>query len=93
MSIHFDFVVSDIDAQNIMSILNDEIGRIGMQIIDDMANNDLTPAVEANISWYKSHQVYLKELMLKMKNTRVETKKLSLAHIEGSAGWFDGGTC
>ena len=72
MSVHFDFIVSDEDAMNIMDILNDEISRTGMKIIKEMANHDLTTAVEANIVWYKSHQVYLKELMLKMKNTRVE---------------------
>jgi hypothetical protein len=71
MSVHFDFIVSDEDAMNIMDILNDEISRTGMKIIKEMANHDLTPAVEANIAWYKSYQVHLKELMPKMKNTRV----------------------
>jgi hypothetical protein len=67
--IHFDFVVDDIDAENIMGCFQTEINKCNDGIMETYAEIGYCPkAVEV----YKSRIRYLKELITKMHNSRVE---------------------
>ena len=67
--IHFDFIVSDVDAENIMSCFQAEIDKCNENIVAFYAQMGYCPkAVEP----YKSRIEYLKDLKTKMHNSRVE---------------------
>ncbi len=66
--IHFDFIVEDIDAQNIFECIDGEISRCYKRKLD----TDTTPA---ETRWYDSHIKYLHELKKKMKNTQSSTTR------------------
>jgi hypothetical protein len=72
--VHFDFVVDDIDAENIMSCLmdaeNDTLEKIADLKVDIGVSNTQRASM---IKWYEGRREYLKELQGKMKNTRVES--------------------
>lgn len=62
--IHFDFVVSDVDAENILDCINCEISRC-------YSNSISGEITGAEIDALSAHIKYLKELKLKMLNSRV----------------------
>jgi hypothetical protein len=74
MAIHFNFIVSDEDAENIMSALQSEIGN-DLEIILDLMSQERSYAPFENvtnaIAYYKRDILYLTELKHKMKNTHV----------------------
>jgi hypothetical protein len=66
--IHFDFIVSDTDAENIFTILNNQIHRNREEMLELMVKGD---------SWnmrgaYERDNEYIKELINKMTNAKVE---------------------
>ena len=67
--IHFDFTVSDADAENIFTILNNQISRNREEMLKLVAYGSL----EYNMMRaYKRDNEYIKELIKKMTNTKVE---------------------
>lgn len=75
--IHFDFIVDDIDAENIFSCISDRISDMHQNILKNstLKNISLDEKIknkcEAEIKWYYSHINYLNKLKEKMKNTIV----------------------
>jgi hypothetical protein len=66
--IHFNFTVSDADAENIFAILNNQIVHNHAKMVKLVANGDEYNMLGA----YERDNEYIKELMAKMTNTRVE---------------------
>ncbi len=66
--IHFDFTVSDADAENIMEIMRDRIINNNMRIMDLMTQPDRH---EQTIQAFRRDNEYVEELIKKMTNTRV----------------------
>lgn len=66
--IHFNFTVSDADAENIFTILNNQISRNREEMLELMVKGDAWNMREA----YERNNEYVKELMAKMTNTKVE---------------------
>jgi hypothetical protein len=66
--IHFNFTVSDADAENIFTILNNQISRNREEMLKLMVKGDAWNMREV----YERDNEYIKELMAKMTNTRVE---------------------
>ena len=64
----FDFIVSDVDAENIMGCIQTEIVNCHMKIQKCIVANDAQKVIDA----YNSRIEYLKELIVKMHNNRVE---------------------
>lgn len=67
--IHFNFTVSDADAENIFNILNNQISRNREEMLKLVAYGSLAYNM---LEAYKRDNEYIKELMAKMTNTRVE---------------------
>jgi hypothetical protein len=65
--IHFDFIVSDADAENILGCIQGEINSNNELILDLIINKK----DESVIKTYKNANQYLIELKSKMKNKRV----------------------
>lgn len=59
--IHFDFIVEDVDAENIFDCINSEINRC-------IHRKVFTETTEAEAEWLDKHIDYLKALKKKMKN-------------------------
>jgi hypothetical protein len=74
--IKFEFTVSDVEAETIMSCISDRINRNHEEIMNEMVEKHEDPSKEtecdARIKWYRANTEYLKDLKLKMKNTYVE---------------------
>lgn len=70
--IHFDFTVSDADAENIFSMMRDRISANNMKILDHMAQSITQDGHEVCIEAYRRDNEYVEELIKKMTNTRVE---------------------
>ena len=66
--IHFDFIVSDADAENIMEIMRDRIMHNNVHIQKLM----VAWRQEHYIKAYKQDNEYIEGLIKKMTNTRVE---------------------
>lgn len=67
--IHFNFTVSDADAENIFTILNNQISRNREEMLELVAYGSL----EYNmLRAYKRDNEYIRELINKMTNTKVE---------------------
>jgi hypothetical protein len=66
--IHFNFTVSDADAENIFTILNNQIVHNHAKMVKLVANGDEYNMLEA----YERDNEYIEELINKMTNTRVE---------------------
>jgi len=64
--IHFDFIVNDVDAENIINCITNEASRSDKKILDAIAAGDTT-LKEA----YIKDRDYLLSLRDKMKNTRL----------------------
>ncbi len=67
--IHFDFNVSDADAENIFSMMRDRIVENNMRIMKMMSENNNN---EQRIEAYRRDNEYVEELIKKMTNVRVE---------------------
>ena len=71
--IHFDFIVEDVDAENLMWVIRESALRNDEHIMDYEARADLTQEQkESYISWLKANKEYMLGLIEKMTNTRVE---------------------
>ena len=66
--IHFDFIVSDVDAENIMGCIQTEIVNCHMKIQKCIVAEDAQKVIDA----YNSRIEYLEELKTRMYNSRVE---------------------
>ena len=79
--IHFNFIVDDIDAENIMGCMMESENKCLRKISDLTFEIAVTtdPHVKKNLAsrmdWFKSRRGYLKDLMSKMENTRYESPK------------------
>lgn len=67
--IHFDFTVSDVDAENIMEIMRDRINHNNLRIIEMIGEPEVD---KQGIAAYRRDNEYVEELIKKMTNTRVE---------------------
>jgi hypothetical protein len=71
--IHFDFIVEDVDAENLMWAIRESALRNDEHIMDYEARTDLTQEQkDSYISWLKANKEYMLGLIEKMTNTRVE---------------------
>ena len=71
--IHFDFIVEDVDAENIMWAIRESALRNDEHIMDYEARTDLTQEQkDSYISWLNANKAYMLGLIEKMTNTRVE---------------------
>ncbi len=66
--IHFDFIVSDADAENIFAIMRDRIVENNVIIMKMIGKS----GQEDSIVDYRQDNEYLEGLIQKMTNTRVE---------------------
>ena len=66
--IHFDFTVTDVDAENIFAIMRDRIVENNVIIMNMIGK----PGKEDYIEAYRRDNEYVEELIKKMKNTRVQ---------------------
>lgn len=69
--IHFDFIVSDVDAENIMECISAEITNCHVR-----GQKALVARNKAECDEHNARANYLKNLKTKMKNTRVEKELL-----------------
>ena len=71
--IHFDFIVEDVDAENIMCALRDYALKNDEDIMDYEARKDLTQEQkDSYVNCLKDNKAYMLGLIEKMTNTRVE---------------------
>ncbi len=71
--IHFDFIVEDVDAENLMWAIRESALRNDEAIMDYEARTDLTQEQkDSYINWLKANKAYMLGLIEKMTNTRVE---------------------
>lgn len=63
--VHFDFTVSDVDAENIMQIMRNSLVRQDKYIMEAISKRKID-----DIRWHKLHKKYLEELIKKMTNFR-----------------------
>lgn len=71
--IHFNFIVEDVDAENIMWAIRNAALRNDESIMDYMVREDLTQEQkDSYIDWLKANKAYMLDLIEKMTNTRVE---------------------
>jgi hypothetical protein len=70
--IHFDFIVEDVDAENLMWAIRESALRNDEHIMDYEARTDLTQEQkDSYISWLKANKAYMLGLIEKMTNARV----------------------
>jgi hypothetical protein len=76
--VHFDFVMDDRDAENLMGFMNDVIVKDHQHIIDFVIKREkaVTPeeALDAQswVDYYQSHIEYVRKMITYMTNTRVD---------------------
>jgi len=71
--IHFNFIVEDVDAENLMWAIRESALRNDEDIMDYEARTDLTQEQkDSYINWLKANKAYMLGLIEKMTNTRVE---------------------
>ena len=71
--IHFDFIVEDVDAENLMWAIRESALRNDQHIMDYEARIGLTrEQKDSYIDWLKANKAYMLGLIEKMTNTRVE---------------------
>tara|TARA_Y100000034_G_C6902563_1_gene417792 strand:- start:1863 stop:2069 length:207 start_codon:yes stop_codon:yes gene_type:complete len=66
--IHFDFVMDDIDAENLMAIVSKEVGSLYVLIVKEMAGENRYSMIKA----YQDHIKDTNRLISLMKNSRVK---------------------
>lgn len=67
MSVHFDFVVCDVDAENIMDIMRSAITRNSVAMLKAIQKGD-----NDSILFLERDTSYIESLIAKMKNTRID---------------------
>lgn len=67
--IHFNFLVSEEDAENIIDFVNDTITNANMEVMNLIT---LKGADHPETKWMKRYVAYCKELKSKMKNYKVD---------------------
>jgi len=73
MAVKFEFVMEDVDAENIMWAIRESALRNDEHIMHYEARTDLTQEQkDSYISWLKANKAYMLGLIEKMTNTRVE---------------------
>jgi hypothetical protein len=71
--IHFNFIVEDVDAENLMWAIRESALRNDEHIMKYMARQDLTQEQkDSYIDWLKANKAYMLGLIEKMTNTRIE---------------------
>ena len=65
--IHFDFIVTDEEAETILSALSDEIDDCRVSLL--MGERQL--AQPGHVKWYEGRITYLEGLKAKMTNTKI----------------------
>ncbi|MCP3685325.1 MAG: hypothetical protein GY861_21960 [bacterium] len=74
--VHFDFVLSDLDAQNLFDIIQSEVCRCLEKklslLFDIQASDKDTDSLKVEYDWYGKHIVYLTDLKSQMQNKRVK---------------------
>jgi hypothetical protein len=71
--IHFNFIVEDVDAENLMWAIRNSALRNDEAIMDYEARTDLTQEQkDSYIDWLKANKAYMLGLIEKMTTTRVE---------------------
>jgi hypothetical protein len=71
--IHFNFIVEDVDAENLMWAIRESALRNDEHIMDYEVRTDLTQEQkDSYISWLKANKAYMLGLIEKMTNTRIE---------------------
>jgi hypothetical protein len=84
MAIKFEFVVSEVDAENIISALQDRISKESDNLLRLMitrsSKQDASEKEEISkeLEWYKGSIEYTKGLIKKMKNENVSDLNLEL---------------
>lgn len=73
MAVKFEFTLSDVDASNLIDIINNEKVRALTRAREFLAGS-VTRVDRANADWYNGHADYLEKLKQKVLagNTRVE---------------------
>ena len=64
---HFNFIISDIDAENLFGALSTEISIIQDSITDEISKKNRQTYINA----YKDRLKYIEKLIKKMKNKKV----------------------
>ena len=73
MAVKFEFVMEDVDAENLIRAIRDSALRNDIHILDYMTREDLSEDQRNNyIRHLKENQAYTLGLIDQMKNTRVE---------------------
>ena len=70
--IHFNFTVSDADAEMIFTMMRERIDRNNMAIIEHMSQSITEQGHEEHIEAYRLHNEHVEGLIKKMTNTWVE---------------------
>ena len=71
--IHFNFIVEDVDAENLMWAIRESALRNDQHIMDYEARLGLTrEQKDSYIDWLKANKAYMLGLIEKMTNTQVE---------------------
>ena len=73
MSVRFEFILSDVDASNLMDIIHGA-KCAALEKAQDFIKPTMSAADQANLDWYNGHAEYLEGLKQKVLagNTRVE---------------------
>lgn len=65
MAVKFEFILDDVDAENLISIINEARHRAQRDAVKFEAQHP-TQVAEANAAWFRRHAVYLGELKQKI---------------------------
>lgn len=71
MAVHFDFIVDDIDASNIMDAIREVACRNNEHVLEIMASDMDEVLKQRYIDAFNANKEYMLSLLEKMKNTRV----------------------
>lgn len=71
--IHFDFIVPDEDAENIMRIM-----QAAVSVQDEHILNCIVDGDQSSLRWHQEHKQYILGLMHRMTNKRVDQRVVSL---------------
>lgn len=96
MTVHFDFTVSDVDAENIIDIMRSAIARNNEKMATAIANGD-----NESVLFLKRDTAYIESLIEQMKttddNNYVDRSDFDYCEFgpskRHSDSWYDGYTC
>jgi hypothetical protein len=73
MAVHFDFIVDDVDAENIFFSIRNDALKCDEYIMDAMTRKDISEEYrQSTIDAWRASKSYTLGLLELMKNTRVE---------------------